>query len=1021
MYLKTKLAKITFAMAMLISWSGIYKGPNRLFAKDTFKNEVLDKNGFKSSIVSDQQIVSGKVTDETGEPLPGASVMEKGTQNGSTTDIDGNFTIEVADDATLVISFIGFTTQEISVNGRTEVNVQLNPDIALLEGVVVVGYGVQKKSDVTGSIASVNNENFNKGVVANPGQLLQGKVTGVNVTSVSGEPGASQNIIIRGMGSLRSGTTPLFVVDGFVIDNTSTGVDSNPLNFINPQDIASIDVLKDASATAIYGARAANGVIVITTKKGKDGKSEVNLSMSTAISTLANKMDVFSADEFRNQVPAVGGDLLDGGANTDWQDELTRTAVSRNVNLSMSGGANNKFSYFVSTGVDDQEGIFENSSLTRYSGRVNLNQRALDDRFKVDFNLTGSRIVNNRPDIGAMTVDMLQLNPTIPVYTDGRPTLFDDRLNPIVRNQIYTDLANSNRILANIAPSIEFFRRLTYKLNLGVDYNSTERDVQINPYPLLESLVEGTLSTSFTTNRNTLVENTLTYVFERDVNNFTFLAGHSYQEIYAQQKLFNLKGFADNGIDPRFQDQISSQENPTTFNSYAFVNELQSYFGRLNYSYDDKYLLTATMRADGSSKFGANNKYGYFPSVALGWNMINESFLSSSSFISNLKLRASWGQTGNQEGIDNKVSLASYVDTKGDNDTYPLNPDASTIDDYPFGRVPARKANPDLKWEVSTQTNIGVDFGLLNNRLSGSLDYFNKVTSDVVLFANKIDPIQPTQKIWTNIPDMEIRNSGLEFALDYRNMISDDLMLNIGGNVSYTKNKVVNSQYQLLTTGAAQGAGQTGATINGYLNDEPVGTFYMKEFIGIGEDGLSQYRDVNGDGEILDNDRVVVGSALPDVIYAFYLKLNYKKFDLGVNFNGVSGNKIYNHTAMSLFTKGQLSRNLNTTAFATEFPNEDNSNSNEVSTRYLEDGSFLRLNNATIGYNLNPENIGLAELVSNIRFSVTGQNLFVITDYSGFDPEINTGSTIDGIQTFGIDRFTYPSPRTILFGLNVTF
>ncbi|GAA5040839.1 SusC/RagA family TonB-linked outer membrane protein [Marivirga lumbricoides] len=1021
MYLKTKLAKIAFVLAMLISWSEVFSGSNQLFAKDTFKNESFTNNGFKNSILSEQQVVSGTVTDETGEPLPGASVMEKGTNNGAITDIDGNYTIEVTDGATLVISFIGFATQEISVNGRTQVDVQLNPDIALLDGVVVVGYGVQKKSDITGSIASVSDENFNKGVVANPGQLLQGKVTGVNVTSVSGEPGASQNIIIRGMGSLRSGTTPLYVVDGFVIDNTSTGVSSNPLNFINPQDIASIDVLKDASAAAIYGARAANGVIVITTKKGKDGKSEVNLSLSTAVSQLANKMDVFSASEFRSNVPAVGGTLLNGGANTDWQDELTRTAISKNVNLSMSGGSNNKFTYFVSTGVDDQEGIFENSSLTRYSGRVNLNQRALNDRFKVDFNMTGSRIVNNRPDIGAMTVDMLQLNPTIPVYTDGKPTLFDDRLNPLVRNQIYTDLANSNRILANIAPSIEFVKGLTYKLNLGVDYNSTERDVQVNPYPLLESLVEGTLSTSFTTNRNTLVENTLTYAYDRDVHNITFLAGHSYQEIYVQQKSFDLKGFADNGIDPRFQDQISSQENPTTFNSFAFKNELQSYFGRVNYSYDDKYLLTATMRADGSSKFGANNKYGYFPSVALGWNMINESFLSNSSFVSNLKVRASWGQTGNQEGIDNKVSLASYVDSKGDNDTYPLNPDGATIDAYPFGTVPVRTANPNLKWEVSTQTNVGVDFGFLNNRLSGTLDYFNKVTSDVVLFSNRIDPVQPTQKIWTNIADMEIRNSGVELALDYRNMISEDFTVNIGGNISYTKNEVVNSQYEVLTTGAAQGAGQTGATINGYLNGEPVGAFYMKEFLGIGEDGLNRYRDVTGDGEILDNDRVVVGSALPDIIYAFYFKVNYKQFDLGVNFNGVSGNKIYNHTAMSLFTKGQLSRNLNTTNYATEFPNEDNSNSNEVSTRYLEDGSFLRLNNATLGYNLNPKNIGLGELISNIRLSVTGQNLFVLTDYSGFDPEINTGNTIDGIQTFGIDRFTYPSPRTFLVGLNVTF
>lgn len=969
-----------------------------------------------------QITVTGTVSDGQKVPLPGATVMEKGTSNGATTDFDGNFTIQLSDEnAILAISFLGYATRELSLNGQTNISIQLQEDSSQLDEVVVVGYGVQKKSDVTGSIASVKSEDFNKGVVANPGQLLQGKVSGVNVTSVSGEPGASQNIIIRGLGSLRSGTTPLFVVDGFVIDNSDTGVASNPLNFINPQDIASMDVLKDASAAAIYGARAANGVIVITTKKGKDGKSEMNLSVSTAMATLSNRMDVFSADEFRRQVPSVGGVLLDGGANTDWQDELTRTAVSKNINFSMSGGAADKFSYYVSTGVDDQQGIFNTSSLKRYSGRVNLTQKALGGRFNVDLNLTASRTVNDRPDIGGMTVDMLQLNPTIPVYTNGEPTLFDDRLNPIVRNQIYSDISNTSRILANIAPSLEIFKGLTYRANLGVDYSATDRDVQTNPYPILESLVEGTLRSYYTNNRNSLVENTLTYTYNQGNHNFTLLGGHSYQEIYVQQKRFDLRGFATNDIDPKFQDQISSQENPTSLTSYAYKNELQSFFGRLNYGYADKYLLTATMRADGSSKFGANNKYGYFPSVALGWNISKEDILAESQVITNLKLRASWGQTGNQEGIDNKVSLASYVDSKADNDTYPLDPNANTIDGYPFGTVPARTANPNLKWEVSTQTNIGLDFGLFNSKLTGTLDYFKKVTTDVVLLANRIDPIQPTPKIWTNIPDMEIVNTGVEIALDHRTMLGEDFMFNLGGNLTFTDNKVQNSQFEVITTGAAQGAGQTGATINGYLDDQPVGSFYMKEFIGIGDDGLNQYRDVNGDGEILDNDRIVIGSALPDIIYAFYFKFNYKDFDLGLNFNGVSGNKIYNHTAMSLFSKGQLSRNLNTTDFAVQFPNEDNSNSNEVSTRYLEDGSFLRLNNATLGYNFNPEKVGFGDYVSNVRITITGQNLFVVTDYSGFDPEINTGDTIDGIQTFGIDRFTYPSPRTLLLGLNVSF
>ena len=968
-----------------------------------------------------QKTISGSITDDDGMPLPGANIVEKGTSNGVQTDFDGNFTINVSDEnAVLVVSFVGFLNQEIEVGNQNSVAVQLMSDAESLEEVVVTGYGSQRKSDVTGAISSIKTEDFNRGVVANPGQLLQGKISGVNVTATSGEPGAAQNIIIRGIGSLRSGTTPLFVVDGFIIDNSSFGV-TNPLNFINPQDIASIDVLKDASAAAIYGARAANGVIVITTKKGTMGKTEMNLSVSTAMSNISNSVDVFSASEFRNKVPSVGGTLNDFGGNTNWQDELMRTGISKNINFSMSGNVNEKFSYYTSLGVDDQSGIFNNSDLKRYSGRLNLNQKAWDGRLNIDMNLTATRNVNNRPNIGSSVVDMLQLNPTIPVYTNGEPTVIQDMLNPIVRNDIYTNEIVNNRILANFAPSLEIIDGLTYKLNVGVDYSSTNQDMFENPYNELEGYEDGSLYNRFTLNTNSLIENTLTYNYTQGDHNVILLVGHSYQEATYSHKIYESEGFSNNGIEPRYQDQISSDVLPTTLNGSAFINEQQSYFGRVNYGYANKYLVTATLRADGSSKFGANNKYGYFPSVALGWNISSEDFMSDNETFSNLKLRASWGQTGNQDGIPSKVSLASYKDTKGENDTYPLSGTESSIDDYPFGTVPVRTPNPNLQWEVSTQVNVGLDFAAFDSKLSGTIDYFNKVATDVVLFATSIDPIQPTASNWTNIPDMEIQNSGIEIALNYNGSMGNDITYEIGGNVSSINNKVANSPFQILTTGAATGAGQTGATINGYMNGEPIGTFYMKEFIGIGSDGLSQYRDVVVDGESLDNDRAAQGTALPNMIYAFYLNLNYKSFDLGLNFNGVSGNKIFNHTKMSLFSTSQLGRNLNTTDFATLYPNEDNSNANEVSTRYLEDGSYLRLNNATLGYTLDPQTIGLGDFVQNIRLSLTGQNLFVITDYSGFDPEVNTGSDIGGIQTFGIDRFAYPMPKTILFGLNASF
>ncbi len=994
----------------------------RLYFKITFMLGLLGLFAPSESRANPMVVkISGMVTDAAdGTALVGCSIVEKGTTNGVLSDANGNYSITVKDqNAVLIFDFIGFAEQEISVGGQTTINVELTAEANQLQDIVVVGYGTQRKSDVTGAVGTLKSTDFNKGVVANPGQLLQGKVAGVNVTSVSGEPGASQDVIIRGVGSLRSGTTPLYVIDGFVLDNSSNGFGSNPLNFINPQDIESINVLKDASAAAIYGARAANGVIVITTKKGKEGKSEVNLSVSTATSSLANKIDVFSADEFRKQVVNAGGTLYDGGGNTNWQDQLTRTARSTATNLSMSGAASEKFTYFASLGLDNQEGILNNSNLKRYSGRINLNQNALDGKLKIAYNFIGAQTLNARPNTGAMVVDMLQLNPTIPALTDGKPTLLDDILNPLAREELYKDEATNSRIIANISPSLEIFDGFTYKLNLGVDFSSTDRVVQNLPYSLLAGLEFGSLNSTFTKNNNSLIENTLNYVFSKEEHNLNFLAGHSYQQFFDNQRAFSLSGFASNDIEPQYQDQLSTQERPTTMNTYAIKNELQSFFGRANYSFADKYMLTATLRADGSSKFGANNKYGYFPSFAAGWNITNEDFMANSN-LTNLKLRASWGQTGNQE-IPSKITQANFNDSKNDNDTYPLDPNATTLDDYPYGTIYTRLANPDIQWEVSTQANVGLDFGLFSNKLTGTIDYFNKVSGNILLEAVPADPIQPTATFWTNVPNMEIRNSGLEVSLDFKNARPSGFYYNIGGNITLLKNKVVDSPYAVLTTGAAQGAGQTGATINGYINGEAIGSYFMKEFIGIGDDGLNLFKDQNGDGQVIENDRIVVGTALPSALYAFYANVGYKNFDLGLNFNGVAGNKIFNHTAMSIFNRGNLASSFNTTDFAIEYPNEAITNSNEVSTRYLENGSFLRMNNATLAYQLSPQKIGLNNWVNNIRFSLTGQNLFVITEYTGYDPEINTGSSIGGVQTFGIDRFTYPKPRTFLLGLNVTF
>jgi len=991
----------------------------------SFQPQDLLAKGF---VFQDGIVVTGKVTDGEGVALPGVNILEKGTTNGTVSDATGTYRIVVSSNAILVFSFVGLETKEVTVGDQSQISVSLTSSAQTLSELVVIGYGTQKKSDITGAIGSLKSENFNQGIITNPGQLLQGKVAGVNVTTASGEPGSSQNVIIRGIGSLRSGTQPLYVVDGFLLDNSAQGLDTNPLNFLNPSDIESMDVLKDASATAVYGSRASNGVVVITTKKGKSGKTEVNLSASTGWSTISSNIGVFNADQFRRQVPAAGGTLQDFGGNTNWQKELTQTGASKKIDLSLGGASSEKFSYYASVGYQDQEGILKNSNLKRYSGKLNINQKAINGRLNIDYNLTASHTENLRPNISSTMSDMLSMNPTVPAYTNGEPTLLTtNALNPLKRNDIYSDLALNNRILANISPSIEIFDGLVYKLNLGIDYSATTRDQQYKPFPSVvneSNISNGSLSTSINGNTNKLIENTLTYNWHKSVHKATLLVGQSYQSFLIENRNFAYSGFANNNIEPKYQDQTSTTQYPTTVTADATKNELQSFFGRVNYMYSDKYLLTATLRADGSSKFGTNNKYGYFPSVALGWNISKEGFMSSSPF-NNLKLRASWGQTGNQE-IPAKITKASYSEDRlitgaQSLSTYPLDANATSIANYPYGIVYTRLANPNLKWEVSTQFNAGIDFAILNNHLSGTLDYFNKMSSNILLEVTPADPVQPTATYWTNIKNMKILNSGIELSLDYNGTAGSNFSYNIGGNLTYIHNKVKDSPYSVLTTGAAQGSGQTGATINGYINNQPIGAFYMFQFDGIGDDGRNKFRDNTSDGAILDNDRKVVGSAIPKSIYALHLNFRYKNLDLGMNFNGVAGNNIYNHTAMTLFTKAQLSKSNNTTDFATQYPNESVTNSNTVSTRYLESGSFLRLNNATLGYTLSGKRIGLANVLQKVRLSVTGQNLFVITKYSGFDPEINTGSTLGGIQTFGIDYFTYPKARTFMINLNATF
>ena len=961
-----------------------------------------------------QRQISGTVKDANGSPVASATVAVKGGQTSAITAEDGSFAISAKNGDILVFSAISFETSEVRVTSSSSYSVLLTASTVTLTDVVVVGYGTQNKRDVTGAVKSLKAASFNKGIITTPQQLLQGKVSGVNVTSVSGEPGVQLGITIRGPGGVRTSNTPLFVVDGIPLDNSSTGR-GDPLNFLNPQDIESMDVLKDASATAIYGSRGANGVVLITTKKGKAGTSQLNFSTSVGISTLARALDVFSADEFRREVPKTGGTLDDKGASTDWQKEVTRTAYTQNYNLTLSGGAD-KLTYYASFGMQKQEGIIKENDLNRYSGRFNASQKFWDDRLTIDVALGVTTTKNDRLFFSTILGQAISNNPTYPARdANGDPVFVAGINNPLFSIDGEREMSTINRVIGSITSSLRLAKGLTYKFNFGIDNSNGTNDIQTRPS--VTPFREGRLETFYNYNRNRLVENYVTYNWVKKPHNVSALAGHSYQRIFVQGRNNSINRFPVGPVEPQYNPGLGQLLDLATNRpgGYAFINELQSFFGRATYQYNNKYLATVNFRMDGSSKFGDNNKYGYFPSFSLGWKISEEEFMRN-SFFSNLKLRAGWGITGNQE-IPEKQTQALFISSTAGNYSYPLYPTGS----YPAGTIYVRLANPDLQWETSRQVDVGLDFALLKGALSGTVDYFRKVSTDILLQVPPADPIQPATTLWTNVEDMTVTNQGVELELDYKHN-GTTFSYNIGGNMAYMKNKVENSPYTVISSGAAAGAGLTSATLNGYINGEPLGSFYLNQWLGIGSNGLSVYYDKDKNGTTYtDNDRIVAGTALPKLIYSFYGGVTIKNFDFNVNMNGVSGNKVYDLTANTTFTKVNLSRNGNTTAAAIAEPNESVSNSAPVSTRYLKNGSYLRMNNMSLGYNFNTSRLGFNKWISNLRVFVTGQNLFVITDYDGYDPEVNIDRNIGQVISYGIDYLTYPKAKSFIFGLNLSF
>ena len=974
-------------------------------------------------IAAQQKIINGTVTSSSGELLPGVSVVVKGTTIGTVTSPDGSFQLQIPENAeTLQFSFIGMQTQELKIGDKTTFTVIMQEETIGIEEVVAIGYGVQRKSDLTGATQRLTQEDMNTSVATNPVEMMQGRVSGVTIVQNSGEPGSGMSVRIRGSHSIRAGQDPLYVVDGIPLDNaditpnggTAAGINEtsnlNPISFLNPEDIESIDILKDASSTAIYGARGANGVVIITTKKGKRGAGTISYDGYAGVSQIREKLPMLTAAEFRSYTKPDGTKLLDLGASNDWQDEVFRTGITQSHNFSYGGGAEN-FTYQTSLGYINQEGIVESTGMEKLNGKINVTQRSFNGRL----NLTGSLIVSHIEDTrapiaetggfeGDLLLTALKLNPTFPIYKDDGSYYQHaiDQRNPVAMINLVDDITKTDRILANMSGEFELVENLKYKLNIGFDRTVAER--RVNQNEQLSYLTnKGEADINGITADNRLIENYVTYETNiNDVHQFNFLAGHAYQFIKVNTTEMNVNGFEVDDI--KYTNNLQyGNFSAADVNSSATERELQSFFGRINYNYMEKYLFTLTGRYDGSSKFGENKKYGFFPSAAFAWRMSEEPFFDGAENLSNLKLRLGWGMTGNQE-IPDKISLLAVGTTPSANGYF----NGSLSPGITFLRTP----NPDIQWETTMQTNFGIDFGFFENKVSGSVDVFNKTTKNVLLEIPAKAPAA-TQTQWQNVPDLRILNNGVELNLNVLLVDQSDFNWQIGGNFAYISNDVKDLPVKLIETGNASGQGLSGTRVQIITNGQPVGTFYGMVYEGLDANGLSIYKN-DADGNPV---KEYLGSALPDYTFSLSTKIDFKQFDFSMFWYGSAGNKVYNNTANTLFLKGPLSKGYNVTKEVLE-SNESPDNSNAFSSRFIEDASFFRLQNITLGYTFNT---GSLSWLDRARIYVTGNNLLIFTGYTGYDPEVNVDASENGVPSIGIDYTTYPKPRTFTFGVNLQF
>ncbi len=1018
------------------------------------------------------QDVSGTVSDTSG-PLPGASVLVKGTTNGTQTDFDGNYTLgNVGSGATLVISYVGFKTREIAVNGQTTINITLEEDAQALDEVVIIGYGTTTIKDATGSVTSVSSKDFNGGVIASPEQLIQGKTAGVNIQQTSGEPGAGISVNIRGSNSVRANNNPLFVVDGVPLsgDNTAPGGDTgqggsavrNPLNFLNPADIESISVLKDASATAIYGSRGANGVIIITTKSGRGSTGGVlEFSSDLSYSTPAREYDLLNRNEFLGAVTQFGGNAAaaDFGGDTDWQDVVTRSVASTNNNISYSNnyGKGNVRATF---GYGKQFGVVQKTDLERITGRINATHRFLDDKLTLGLQASISRVNDETAPLSASAGfrgDILgaaySANPTWPSdpsFSDGGTQI--QPANFLANSQNRT---NTDRVLLNGSVNYDFTSEFSAKVNVGYDKSEGQNisviSGNVSNFTGIEDIGFGVNNTL--ERENKLLEATVNYKKDLGNSKFDVLLGYSFQDFNTRGRNAAARGFTTTDLNRMGDDMVATvnaaqatiggafqqyyygvntgdlrvnrllptvvagealpyaftrRVDALTADTFNNTDELQSFFGRVNYSIAGKYLFTGTVRADGSSRFGPENQYGIFPSGAFAWQIAEEGYFGEQ--VSTLKLRLSAGLVGNQDGLGygNFVARQRFGGLGIQNDRS-VNQNGLAI---------VATDVPSLKWETTLNLNAGIDFGFNNDRLSGSIDVYRNTTRDILLqlppAAPAVDPFQ-----FGNV-DAKVLNQGIEFALAYDWISLENVTFSTAFNIAYNYNEVQDFG-GAINTGEINGQGLSGAFAQRFEAGRSLFSYYMADFQGFDSAGFPIYRDVdgNGVGDPSSDQTFVDKDALPDITGGLSLNLRVHNWDFSTYFSGQAGFWVYNNTANGFFTSGSITNARNVTRDVLT-SGEAPGASADVSTRFLEKGDFIRMQNASLGYNVPLSGDGAFK---TLRLSLTGQNLFLITNYSGLDPEVTvaTGTLGSGVPTRGIDWAAFPTPRTITFGINASF